>query len=131
MENIHVQIEERINEMVGDVLVLIRRAANDAINNALSGTTTAVGSGGGPKRGGKRRVSKPQAKRSPAELRELSERLYQKIDEQPGQGMAVYAEALAVAARDLGVVMRRLKKEGRVRTVGERDRTRYFPMDQA
>lgn len=130
MENLQTQIEERINVMVGEVLVLLRRVANDAINNALSGTAATVGSGAAPERG-KQRVSKPQAKRSPAELKDLSERLYQKIDEQPGQGMAVYAEALAVAARDLGVVMRRLKKDGRVRTVGERDRTRYFPMDQA
>ncbi len=130
MENLQVQIEERINVMVGDVLVLIRRAASDAINNALSGTAATKGSGAGRKRG-KRRVSKPQTRRSPEELSDLCERLYQKIDEQPGEGMAAYAEALAVAARDLGVVVRRLKKTGRVRTVGERDRMRYFPMDQA
>jgi hypothetical protein len=64
-------------------------------------------------------------------LADLCERLYQKIDEQPGQGMAAYAEALTVAPRDLGVVVGRLKKTGRVRTVGQRDRMRYFPMDQA
>ena len=130
MENLQAQIEERINAMVGDVLVLIRQAANDAVNNALSGTTATVGAGTGQKRN-KRRVSKPQARRSPEEISKLCERLYQKIDEHPGQGMAAYAEALAVGARDLGVVVRRLKKGGRVRTVGERDRMRYFPMDQA
>ena len=116
--------------MVGDVLVLLRQAANDAVNNALSGTAATVGAGTGQKRS-KRRVSKPQARRSPEEITKLCERLYQKIDENPGQGMAAYAEALAVGARDLGVVVRRLKKGGRVRTVGERDRMRYFPMDQA
>ena len=130
METLQAQIEERINEMVGDVLVLIRRAANDAVNNALSGTTATGGAKAGPKRG-KRRVSKPQARRSPEELSDLCERLYQKIDEQPGEGMAAYAEALAVAPRDLGVVVGRLRKAGRVRTVGERDRMRYFPMEQA
>ena len=130
MENLQVQIEERINAMVGDVLVLLRQAANDAVNNALSGTAATVGAGTGQKRS-KRRVSKPQARRSPEEITKLCERLYQKIDENPGQGMAAYAEALAVGARDLGVVVRRLKKGGRVRTVGERDRMRYFPMDQA
>jgi len=128
MENLQAQIEERINEMVGDVLVLIRRAANDAVNNALSGTPATGGAKAGSKRG-KRRVSKPQARRSPEELSALCERLYQAIDEQPGQGMAVYAEVLAVAGRDLGVVVKRLRKAGRVRTIGERDRTRYFPMD--
>ena len=119
--------------MVGDVLVLIRRAANDAINNALSGTAATDGCGAGRKHGkrSKRRVSKSQVRRSPEDLSDLCERLYQTIDEQPGEGMAAYAEALAVAARDLGVVMGRLKKTGRVRTVGERDRMRYFPMDQA
>ena len=130
MENLQAQIEERINEMVGDVLVLIRRAANDALNNALSGTTATGGGKAAPKpKRDKRRASQPQARRSPEELSALCERLYQKIDEQPGKGMAVYAEALDTAVRDLGVVMKRLRKAGRVRSLGERDRTRYFPMD--
>ncbi len=116
--------------MGGDVLMLVRGAANDARNNALSGATAAGGAKAAPKRG-KRRASQPQARRSPEELSALCERLYQKIDEQPGKGMAVYAEALGTAVRDLGVVMQRLKKAGRVRSLGERDRTRYFPMDQA
>lgn len=128
MENLQAQIEERINEMVGDVLVLIRRAASDAVNNALSGTTAASGAKAEPKRG-KRRASQPRARRSPEELSALCERLYQKIDEQPGKGMAVYAEALGTAVRDLGVVMKRLKKAGRVRSLGQRDRMQYFPMD--
>jgi hypothetical protein len=128
MENLQAQIEERINEMVGDVLVLIRRAANDAVNNALSGTTAPGGAKAAPKRG-KRRASQPQARRSPEELSALCERLYQKIDEDPGKGMAAYAEALSTAVRDLGVVMKRLRKAGRVRTLGERDRMQYFPMD--
>jgi len=130
MENLQAQIEERINAMVGDVLVLIRRATTDAINNVLSGTTAASVARPEPKPG-KRRVSQPRARRSPEELSALCERLYQKIDEHPGQGMAVYAEVLAVATRDLGVVAKRLKKVGRVRTLGQRDRMRYFPMEQA
>ena len=131
MENLQAQIEERINEMVGDVLVLIRQAANDAINNTLSGTAATGGVKAAGQKRAKRRVSKPQPRRSPEELSALCERLYQKVDEQPGKGMAVYAEELGIAARDLGVVMQRLRKAGRVRTLGERDRTRYYPMDQA
>ena len=128
MENLQAQIEERINEMVGDVLVLVRRAANDALNNALSGTSATGGAKAAPRRG-KRRTSQPQARRSPEELSALCERLYQEIEKQPGKGMALYAEALDTAVRDLGVVMKRLKKAGRVRSLGERDRMQYFPMD--
>jgi hypothetical protein len=132
MENLHVQIEERINGMVGDVLVLIRRAANDAINQALSGVGAVEPSRARQTRS-QRRTSpaKPYVRRSAEELTNLCDRLYQQIEQRPGEAMAVHAEALSIAARDLGVVMRRLKTLGRVRSVGERDRTRYFPMDPA
>lgn len=132
MENLHVEIEQRINEMVGDVLVLVRRAASDAIHHALSGLPAAEGSRGRARKSPvKQPASKSYNRRTTEELAMLRDRLYQQIDEKPGEGMAVYAEALGIAARELGVIARRLKKEGRVRTIGERDGTRYFPMDQA
>jgi hypothetical protein len=130
MENLQAQIENRIDVMVGEVLVLVRQAAHDAINNALSGTTELGKSTTEPKRR-KSRVMTLQQRRTPEQLAELAEQLYQQVDKQPGQGMAVYAEALSIPAKDLGVVMRRLRKAGRVRTLGDRDRTRYFPMDPA
>jgi hypothetical protein len=66
-------------------------------------------------RGGKRRRS--------AEVSELGERLYA----HPGEGMAALAGELGASARELHRPMALLKQAGRVRSVGQRQQTRYFP----
>lgn len=133
MENLQAQIEERINAMVGEVLVLVRRAAIDSVNNALSGTT-AVGrrpAGGTPVGGRRKRSSEPQNRRSLEDLASLRERLYAEVAKAPGEGMALYSKQLGLSVRELSLPTQQLRKTGRVRTVGERDRMLYFPMGQA
>jgi hypothetical protein len=41
--------------------------------------------------------------------------------------MAVFADEIGCAARDLQRPMAKLKAQGRIRSVGQRSLTRYFP----
>jgi len=50
------------------------------------------------------------------------------VREAPGESMAALASRLAVPLRTLQRPMERLRQEGRVRSVGERSRMRYFPV---
>lgn len=132
MDNLQSQIEERINVMVGEVMLLVRRAATEAVSKALSGTGAISARAARPS--GSRRSPRPavaQSRRTPAELAELGERLYQAIAEAPGEPMVLYAKKLGLSVRELSLPVQHLRKSERVRTVGERDRMRYFPMGSA
>lgn len=132
MDNLQTQIEERINVMVGEVMLLVRRAATEAVSKALSGTGAVSSPAARPS--GSRRPRRPaaaQSRRTPAELAELGERLYQVIADAPGEPMVLYAKTLGLSVRELSLPAQYLRKAKRVRTVGERDRTRYFPMGSA
>lgn len=132
MENLQAQIEERINAMVGEVLVLVRRAAIESVNNALSGTGAIRGrSVGTPGDNRRKRSTESQSRRSPEELAILRERLYAEVAKVPGEGMLLYSTQLGLSVRELSLPTQQLRKAGRVRTVGERDRMLYFPMGQA
>jgi hypothetical protein len=74
-------------------------------------------------RGGKRRRS--------AEVSELGERLYRAVWAHLGEGLAALAGELGASARELHRPMALLKQAGRVRSVGQRHQTRYFPRSGA
>jgi len=58
----------------------------------------------------------------------MCDRLYQAVCTKPGESKAVLAAAVGVSARELDRPMNHLKKAARVRSVGERHLTRYFPL---
>lgn len=128
MENLQSQIEKRIDQMVGDVLVLIRKAASDAVNNALNGTDI------------KMSVRSTKARRKPTtktlrtpsrtkeEIQHIAHTLYMHIEDNPGEKIAVYGNTMGMDTRELDRPMRNLKKEGRVKSAGGRHDMRYFPM---
>jgi hypothetical protein len=67
-------------------------------------------------------------RRPPAEIAALGERLYKAVCATPGETMSILAGQVGVAARDLHRPMTCLKRAGRIRAVGSRHLTRYFPM---
>ena len=67
-------------------------------------------------------------RRTPEELSALGERLYSAICAKPGETMTVLATQLGTTPRRLERPVARLKRAGRVRSVGERSQTRYFPL---
>lgn len=79
-----------------------------------------------------RRASSPPSKRrTPEELSELADRLYEVIRQYPGEPMAVLAGKLGSTPYELSRSVRHLKDDGRVRSAGHRSQTRYFPMVQS
>ena len=58
----------------------------------------------------------------------LAERFHELLCERPGETMAVLAAELELTPRELHRPVARLKRAKLVRTVGERNHTRYFPM---
>jgi hypothetical protein len=82
-----------------------------------------------PLKGSRRpRLVKPLARRTPAEMAGVCDRLYQAVCTKPGESKAVLAAAVGISARELDRPMNHLKNAGKVRTVGQRHLTRYFPL---
>lgn len=72
--------------------------------------------------------AKPSPKRAPEELVALAERFYAVLCRQPGETMTTLAPKVGVAPRVLQVAVARLRRDGRVRAIGKRHQTRYYPM---
>ena len=83
-----------------------------------------------PKAAPTRRASSTP-RRSADEIDAFAERLLEAVESAPGETMAVLAPQLGVSAKELGRPAARLKKAGRIKTVGERSRMRYYPMARA
>ncbi len=66
--------------------------------------------------------------RRPGEMAELVERLCKAVRARPGETMATIAEHVGEKSQALSAPMTKLKSTGRVRSAGERNLTRYFPM---
>jgi hypothetical protein len=116
-------LEIQIEALVREHIAMIRRAAALAVERAF-----AVSAGAPSK--GKAAARKPEGsrRRGPEEMAALSERLYASICAQPGAAMSALASHLGVASSALNVPATRLRRAGRVRSVGQRHGTRYFPM---
>lgn len=71
----------------------------------------------------------PVPPRSREIIKDLSNRFLDAVRTHPGETMAGLAPILQINSAQLHVPMRRLKKAGKLKTVGQRQFTRYFPVD--
>lgn len=69
-------------------------------------------------------------RRSREELATLGRRFVEAVEKTPGEKMMVLSASLGLHSQELEVPVSRLKKAGQVRTVGERSRTRYYPVNR-
>jgi len=112
---------QRIEQLVREHIASIQRNAPEALERAFAGATPRP-----------RRVTQGHAvggskRRAPTEVSVLGERLYRAVCARPGEGMGVLARELGASAPEIHRPMAVLKKAGRVRSVGQRSLTRYFP----
>ena len=121
-----VELAEAIETLVRAYLEEAHRAAQVALERSLSrpASVTRASKSKADRTG---LPSAPSKRRTAAELAELCEQLYRLVCARPGEPMAVFADELGVASHSLQRPMGRLKAAGRVRTVGQRHLTRYFP----
>ena len=122
----HGDLAEGIERLVREYISTIHITAQTAVKRAIgAGVPTDV-------------LSKEKQMRAPSESRAgtrrasdeigtLSERVYEVLCRMPGERMTVLAPAVGATSRELHRPMTLLKRAGRVRSVGTRHATRYFP----
>jgi hypothetical protein len=128
------ELTEQIEELLAQYIAESQRAAQQALERAFA---TAPGLSTKSTKSTKlskssQSTAKPskrtyKKRRSPEELIELGAQLVELVRARPGESMVTFAAELGVSSRDLERPMLRLKREGRVRSVGERHSMRYFP----
>jgi len=125
MANTNEDLGNRIEQMIAAHIAATRKVAQEAVARAFGEASpaarprvAAVAAASG--RSGKRRAS--------ADLVALGERFYGVLCRKPGEPMAVLAAEVGASAQELHRAVARLKQAGRVRAVGQRSQTRYFPL---
>ena len=122
----HQDLAEGIERLVQEHIESTRISAQQAVERAFAGA------GPSPRRAP--RSTKPsdtRKRRASSEVAALGERLYKAVCATPGAPMTVLSREIGASARELHRPMSVLKRSGRVRSVGERHATRYFPRTTA
>jgi len=114
-ETLEAKVERLVREHLAEQQVAVKAALERAF--AVSST---------PRATVRRRA--PYCRRARAEVADLAERLFEAVKACPGETMNVIAPRVGEKPRALERPMKHLKDAGRVRSAGERNFTRYFPM---
>jgi hypothetical protein len=115
-ETLETMIERLVREHLAGQQLAARAAVERAFSLAAPRQRTA-----------QRRQAKYR-RRPPTEITQLAERVLEAVRACPGETMTVIAARVGERPRVLLRPMMHLKDAGRVRSAGERSRTRYFPM---
>lgn len=121
------QITSAVERLVREHLAAVEAAASAAVREGFRRAT---------RPSEQREAARSSRRRSPArrrpreEMAALEERLYQAVCAHPGETMAVLAQAVGSTARELNRPATVLRRDGRVRSVGQRQWTRYYPMGE-
>ena len=114
-----------IERLVREHIAATRNAAKVALERAFSSEAEAEAARGAPRRV---KPSEGLKRRASAEVAALGERFYRAVCAKPGETMTVLSSEVGASARELHRSVTLLKQAGRVRAVGSRSLTRYFPM---
>jgi len=117
-------LELKIEALVRAHLVEQRAAAVAAVERAFAADARHRGT----RRASPATRAVPQKRRPDDAIAALADRLLAAVEATPGVGVADLARKVGVPATDLVSPMRRLKTEGRVRSIGRTQRARYFPL---
>ena len=119
------ELGQCIEQLVQEHIAAIHQKARDALDRAFAGAA--------PRRSVTvtRAASSGRRRRAAVEVSALGERLYQVVCAKPGETIGVLAREMGSSARELHRPLTLLKGAGRVRSVGQRRSTRYFPRGHA
>jgi hypothetical protein len=121
------QLANAIESLVASYVDEVREAAQQALERSLCRRGAAARR---PAKGTAHRPPSPKLatkRRTAAELDETCEKLCALVRTRPGESIVALAEELGALAGTLQRPMAKLRAEGKVRSVGERHLTRYFP----
>lgn len=116
------ELESAIERLVHEHMAALRASASAAVERAFSQHRRSS-SRATPT---KRRAS--GTRRAPDDVAALAEKLYEAVCANPGAAMPKLASLLDTSARALNRPAVLLRRAGRLRSVGQRQATRYFPM---
>lgn len=138
-----------IESFAADISAVVRRKALDAVASVLSNgaaaprlksgepagrahaasraKATPAAKSAAPRGAAKKAARPPGAKRPPAELVKLTDRLASYIQANPGVRMEAIAKALATPTRDLNLPVKKLLAGKKIRVQGHKRATEYFP----
>jgi hypothetical protein len=118
------ELEQQIETLIRAHLAECRAAVTAVVQRAFVAATSEPA----PRPQSAKAPPVRSRRRSQEELSALSEALYAAVCARPGETMAVFASQLGTTSAKLDVPVTRLKRAGRVRSVGQRANTRYFPL---
>lgn len=126
-ESLELKIKTVVERLVREHLAVMEALASTAVREGFRRATRPTQS---KAQKGERAAQPPSPSvRRPREaVARLEERLYQAVCAQPGETMSVLARAVGSTARALNHPATLLRQSGRVRSAGQRQFTRYFPM---
>jgi predicted Zn-dependent protease len=126
MTNTNDDLGARIEQMIAEHIAVTRKAAQAAMERAFA----KAGAGAEPPAVGARvvRTRAPGKRRGGAELAALGERFLRAVSSKPGETMTVLAAEVESSPRELHRAVAHLRQAGRVRAIGQRSQTRYFPL---
>ena len=120
-------LAKQIEDLVRQHVDMLRTSAAAAVARAFSTApheSTRASSQTKPVR-----TRKQQApRRAPEEVVALADRFYGVVCQRPGETMTTLAPQVGVAPRMLQVAVARLRRDGRVRVIGQKQQMRYYPM---
>ena len=124
------ELTAQIEQLVRQHIEAIRIAAAAAVERACAATPRGESDRPGAVTRARpaRTRAAPAPRRAAEEVEALGERFYAVLCRNPGETMTALATQVGASPRALQVAVARLKRVGRVRAVGQRQFTRYFPM---
>jgi hypothetical protein len=124
MNDLDRQIRARVEAFVKELTVLVRKAALEAVSDALGGQpATAVKA---------KSARAPQAargkgqKRSSGELEKLTSAIAAFVAQHPGSGAREIARELGVTSKDLVLPIRKLMADAALTSKGQKRATKYY-----
>lgn len=125
MTNTTAELEKQIEQMVAAYVAALRKAVQGAVERAFVAASAASPAVAPSRPRAARTASK---RRAGSELSALGERFFEALSRRPGETMVVLSAEAGASPRELHRAVARLREAGRVRTIGERSRMRYFPL---
>ena len=127
------QIRQRTEAFAEELTELVKRAALESVSKAL-GTAASVPAtrtaarGPAPKgRASAADSRKKGEKRTPESLQALTEELHAQIKSGPGRRIEEIAQSMDVSTKELVLPAKKLLENKRIKTVGHKRATKYYP----
>ena len=121
------RLQQQIESAFREYMQAGRMLAMTALERALATTSSAPAKQAKPPVARIGDASRAGKRRTASELAALSEQLYEVIASHPGEGMVALSARIGVSGPQLQRAVARLRGAERIRTVGVRQQTRYFP----